>query len=144
MISDGAGYNTHLATEYYHGAKEPHDNPSFAKYTVATYNLRYGGPDDTAPGDDSQDPELVYDPVKAWDATPLPAGTDDDGDGYLDYFKGYQWLQATDPDSAGTMSASVTGRKVYRGGINIDGYGKPLMTVPENAHSLSKMIGGKL
>lgn len=141
MISDGAGYNTHLATEYWNIAKEPYDNQRFAKYAVATYNLRYGGPDDTAPGDDSQDPELVYNPEKAWDDTPLPEGTDAEGDGYLDYFKGYQWLQATDPDSAGTMSAIVTGRKVYRGGINIDGYGRPLVTVPEVAKRKGKSCG---
>ena len=53
MISDGAGYNTHLSTEYWHGTKQPYDHPSFAKYPVATYNLRYGGPSGTAPGDNS-------------------------------------------------------------------------------------------
>ena len=141
MISDGAGYNTHLSTEYWHGEKQPYDNPRFSKYAVATYNLRYGGPNGTAPMDNSQDPELVYDPIKAWDNTPLPEGTDDDGDGYPDYFAGYQWLQGTDPDSAGTMSAIVTGRKVYRGGINIDGYGNPLRTVPEIAKRKGKSCG---
>ena len=35
MISDGAGYNTHLATEYWHGKKQPYDNPRFAKYSVS-------------------------------------------------------------------------------------------------------------
>lgn len=141
MISDGAGYNTHLSTDFWNGAGEPYDRPPFTQYAVATYNLRYGGPDDTAPGDDSQDPTLIYDPASAWDDTPLPAGTDDDGDGYFDYFKGYQWLQATDPDSAGTMSAIVTGRKVYRGGINVDGFGHPLLTVPEIAKSVGKSTG---
>ncbi len=141
MISDGAGYNTHLSTEYWHGKKQPYDNPKFIKYAVATYNLRYGSPDGAAPMDDSQDIDLVYDPIKAWDNTPLPEGTDDDGDGYPDYFAGYQWLQATDPDSAGTMSAMVTGRKVYRGGINMDGYGNPLRTVPEIAKRMSKSCG---
>lgn len=72
---------------------------------------------------------------------PLPEGTDDDGDGYPDYFVGYQWLQSTDPDSAGTMSAMVTGRKVYRGGTNIDGYGNPLMIVPEIAKKKGKSCG---
>lgn len=74
MISDGAGYNTHLSTEYWHGEKQPYDNPRFAKYAVATYNLRYGGPDGTAPGDNSQDPTLVYDPKKAWDDPPPSRG----------------------------------------------------------------------
>lgn len=140
MISDGAGYNTHLATKFWN-AKELYDNQRFAKYPVATYNLRFGGPDGTAPGDDRQDPELVYDPEKAWDDTPLPEGTDDDADGYLDYFKGYQWLQATDPGSAGTMSAIVTGRKVCRGGINIDGYSRSLVTVTEVAMRKGKSCG---
>jgi alkaline phosphatase len=136
MISDGAGYNTHLAAEYWHGKKQPYDHPSFAKYPVATYNLRMSGP-----GDDTQDPALVYDTARAWDAAPLPYGTDADGDGYLDFFKGYQWLQATDPDSAGTMSAIVTGRKVYRGGINVDGLGNNLVTVPEVAKAKGKSVG---
>ncbi|MGD9310013.1 MAG: alkaline phosphatase [Desulfosarcina sp.] len=141
MISDGAGYNTHLATEYWHGSKQPYDSPRFFKYPVSTYILRHGGSNDTAPGNESQDPKLVYDAAKAWDDTPLPAGTDEDKDGYPDYFKGYQWLQATDPDSAGTMSAIVTGRKVYRGGINVDGYGRPLLTVPEAAKQKGKSVG---
>ena len=144
MISDGAGYNTHLSTEYWHGRKQPYDNHNFTKYPVATYNLRYGHPTDRlnlAPGDDTQDPQVVYDPVMAWDDTALPAGTDADGDGYPDYFAGYQWLQATDPDSAGTMSAIVTGRKVYSGGINVDGFGKPILTVPEVAKARGKSTG---
>jgi alkaline phosphatase len=136
MISDGAGYNTHLSAEFWKGEKQPYDHPNFAKYAVATYNLRVSGP-----GDDTQDPALVYDPQKAWDATPLPYGTDDDNDGYLDLFKGYQWLQATDPDSAGTMSAIVTGRKVYRGGINVDGLGGLLVTAPEVAKMNGKSTG---
>jgi alkaline phosphatase len=139
MISDGAGYNTHLSTEYWHGMKQPYDNQKFKKYAVATYNLRYGGPDGTAPYNDTQDPELVYDPTKAWDDDPVSG--DADGDGYPDYFEGYQWLQSTDPDSAGTMSAIVTGRKVYRGGINIDGFGNPLLTAPEIAKKYGKSTG---
>lgn len=141
MISDGAGYNTHLSTGYWQGTREPYNHPSFAKFAVATYNLRYGGPNNTAPGDDTQDTTMIYDPLKAWDDTPLASGTDDDGDGYPDYFQGYQWLQATDPDSAGTMSAIVTGRKVYRGGINVDGFGNPLLTVPEIAKARGKSTG---
>lgn len=77
----------------------------------------------------------------AWDDTYLGPNIDDDGDGYPDYFEGYQWLQGTDPDSAGTMSAIVTGRKVYRGGININGYGRPLLTVPEIAKARGKSTG---
>lgn len=103
-----------------------------------------GGPGGTAPGDDSQDPALVYDPLRAWDATPV-AG-DADGDGYPDYFEGYRWLQATDPDSAGTMSAIVTGRKVYRGGINIDGFGNQLVPAwvrGPNVRLFHMMVDGK-
>jgi alkaline phosphatase len=142
MISDGAGYNTHLSTEYWHGEKQPYDNPEFAKYPVSTYNLRYGHPDTPLtepPGSNKQLEELVYDPLMAWDDTPAPG--DEDGDGYLDYFEGYKWLQANDPDSAGTMSAIVTGKKVYRGGINVDGKGKLLKTVPEEAHKHGKSTG---
>lgn len=44
MISDGAGYNTHLATEYWHGAKQPYDNRFFSKYPVATYTCAMAAP----------------------------------------------------------------------------------------------------
>jgi alkaline phosphatase len=136
MISDGAGYNTHLSTEYWHGGKEPYDSEDFKKYPVSTYNLRKSA---DALDNNDQDPTLVYDHAKAWDDTPAPG--DDDGDGYLDYFEGYKWLQATDPDSAGTMSAMVTGLKVYRGGINVDGFGNPLLTAPEVAKAHGKSTG---
>jgi len=142
MISDGAGYSTHRATEYWHGAKQPYDMGGFQEYPVATYNLRHAHPTDArneAPGDDTQDPGLVYDPALAWDDTQVDG--DADGDGYPDCFAGYRWLQATDPDSAGTMSAIVSGRKVYSGGINIDGFGTPLLTVPEVAKAAGKSTG---
>jgi alkaline phosphatase len=139
MISDGAGYNTHLATRYWQGKKQPYETHRFSEFPVATYNLRYGGPEGTAPGDDSQDLSLVYDPLLAWDDSPVEG--DLDGDGYLDYFAGYRWLQSTDPDSAGTMSALMTARKIYRGGINIDGYGNNLWTVPEAAKAAGKSTG---
>ena len=42
MICKGAGYNTHLATTYFHGEKQPYDNQGFAKYAVPTYNLESG------------------------------------------------------------------------------------------------------
>ena len=141
MISDGAGYNTHLSTEYWHGKKQPYDNADFIKYTMTTYSLRKKGLFGPPPNNNSQDPAMVYDPVKAWDDTALPEGTDKDADGYLDYFKGYQWLQATDPDSASTMSAMVTGIKVYRGGINVDGFGEPILTAPEIAKAVGKSCG---
>lgn len=144
MISDGAGYNTHLSATYWLGKKEPYDNAHFVKFPVSTYNLRNGNPIDplhSPPGNDTQDPRVVYDPAHAWDATRLPPDMDADSDGYPDYFLGYQWLQSTDPDSAGTMSAIVTGRKVYRGGINVDGYGNPLRTVPEAAKAAGKSTG---
>ena len=141
MISDGAGYNTHLSTEYWQGGKQPYDNSDFIKFPMTTYSLREKGLLGAPPNNNSQDPALVYDPVKAWDDTALPEGTDKDADGYLDYFKGYQWLQATDPDSASTMSAMVTGIKVYRGGINVDGFGEPLLTAPEIANAVGKSCG---
>jgi alkaline phosphatase len=39
------------------------------------------------------------------------------------------------------MSAIVTGQKVYRGGINVDGRGRPLLTVPEIAKYKGKSTG---
>ena len=138
MISDGAGYNTHLSTRYWSGAAQPYDSGNFLEMPVSTYNLRNGGGPN---GDFNQDPDIVYDIARAWDATPLPPGTDDDRDGYEDHFRGYQWLQGTSPDSAGTMSAMMTGEKVYTGGVNVDAAGSPLPTVPEAAKAAGKATG---
>ena len=80
MVSDGAGYNTHTATEYWFGEAEPYNNDAFTQFPTSTYNLRRGGSIDPDTGefnsrlppmDVSQDPEMVYDPAKAWDMTPM-------------------------------------------------------------------------
>ncbi len=137
MISDGAGYNTHQATNYYTGTAEPYDNSSFIKVPFSTYNLRSGaGALDT----NAQDQSLVYNTNKAWDDTPV-AGQASYNPSYAANFAGYEWLKNTAPDSAGTMSALMTGKKVYRGGINVDGYGNSLVTAAQAAKANGKMVG---
>ncbi|QQE10106.1 alkaline phosphatase [Planctomycetota bacterium] len=134
MVSDGAGYNTHLSTEYYTGSKAAYQNANWSQYATSTYNLRQGA---GSLDNNDQDPNLIYDPAKVWDTTPNAGSTGS----YPNHFNGYEWLKSTSPDSAGTMSSMVTGQKVYRGGMNVDGFGNNLLTAPEIAKANGKMVG---
>lgn len=150
MVSDGAGYGAHDMTTYWHGAPEPYDNDLWTDLPTATYNLRRGGSMDPATGefnsrlppmDLTQDPDMVYDPAKAWDRTPVEGGSETYPDTYTAVNQGYEFLRNTAPDSAGTMGAMMTGDKVYIGGINVDGMGNPLKTAAEYAKEQGKMVG---
>ena len=124
MVADGAGYNTWLASSYYHGTegREFYDGEGWIHLAMSTYPLRKSVADpDVVPPSELQDPDFVYDPVRAWDSAPAlgevgpyPAGC-----------RGYQWLRRA-PDSANTATALATGRKTYVGSINYDGYGQPI------------------
>ncbi len=137
MLADGAGYNTHAATKHFPGGEAPFRNDQWLKLPTSTYNLR-GGQGDL--DNDEQDPALVYDPVRAWDTTPVE-GESAYRKGFAAVNRGYEWLRATCPDSAGTMSALMTGRRIYYGAINVDGFGKPVLTVPEVAKASGRMTG---
>lgn len=128
LVSDGAGWAPHQATELWTGSAEPYNNSNWTQSVTSTYNLRSSA---GSLSDNNQDPNLVYDPAKYWDTTP----------GTTRAFAGYDWSATTAPDSAGTMSAMVTGEKVYKGGMNVDGFGNPLVTAAEVAKSNGKTVG---
>jgi alkaline phosphatase len=134
MISDGAGHNTWLATSMYQGkvGKQVYDQPGWSKVSCTTYPLTRS----TKPtGGEVQDRSLVYDPVKAWDATPTnspPGG-----------FAGYVYLTTTPTDSAAAATALATGRKTYNAAINWSNDNRPMLgqTIAEIAKKQGKSVG---
>ena len=125
MISDGAGFNTWLATEYYRGThgREIYDGEGWIKLACTTYPLNTSSKPKNS---GVQDPAVVYDPAKAWDAE-----------------NGYRYLKTTAPDSAAAGTALATGIKTYNNAINWTDDNQPMVgkTVPEIAHGLGKSAG---
>jgi alkaline phosphatase len=108
MVADGSGHNSWLATSMYRGlvGKEVYDQRGWRRFACSTYPLALS----QKPTGRGPDESLVYDPQKAWDATPLDAGQWS--------FAGYDYLAATATDSAAAATALATGRKTYKGAIN--------------------------
>jgi len=130
LIGDGAGYNTFLATAMYLGKFEPNtgktklefEGPEWLRVACATYPLSLSSkPQRTG----IQDPELVYDPAKAWDKQ-----------------RGYQWLTKTATDSAAAGTAMATGQLTYNNAINWSDFDQPLSpTLVEIAKKRGKSTG---
>lgn len=137
MVADGAGSNTLEATRLFTGAPLVMDAPEWSLSWVCTSKLRQG--DKPMPGAEglAQDPEVLYDSKKAWDATSVEGGAG----GYDFHFKGYQWLRATSPDSANTMTAVASGVRTYAGAINVDGNGTPVESMAHVARKAGKRVG---
>lgn len=125
MVADGAGYNAWAAEEMYAGTTGRHFRRAdgWVNLAVSTHPLR-AKPKRPVPGSEGllQDPEVVYDPAKAWDVAPEEGR----GGAFKWYFAGYKWQRKTETDSANTATAISTGRKTYVKGINVDGNGRPI------------------
>ncbi len=141
MIADGAGFNTWLAASLYQGTTgaEFYDGPGWVRLALSTYPLRAAADPPVAPELGTiQVPSFVYDPLRAWDPTPVAGGPDD----RPWYFAGYKWLRETRPDSANTATALGTGQRTYNGGINVDGRGRRIeRTLAALARSSGRRIG---
>jgi alkaline phosphatase len=142
MIADGAGYNTFRATSMHEKRtdEQVYDAEEWTRVAVATYALRSssGIPVHPVQCGEIQFPHLGYDPEKAWDTRWADGG----GDRFPYYFRGYEWLRTTAPDSANTMSAIATGRKMYRGSINTSGIGEPIEdTLASLANRSGRRVG---
>ncbi len=130
MIGDGAGYPCWIATAMFQGKFDAQtsrtqlvvDEPGWLHLAASTYPLSLS----TKPRrSGEQDPEVVYDPEKAWDRV-----------------VGYSWLVKTATDSAGAGTAISTGRKTYNNAINWSDWDQPLEpTLVEIAKSLGKSTG---
>lgn len=134
MVSDGAGFNVWAASDMYEGklGKQVYDQPGWVRLGCTTFPLNHTG---KPTGDEKQDARLVYDPAKAWDATPIG---DKPGD-----FAGYKYLKSTATDSAASATALATGRKTYNGAINWADDDLPMLgqTIVEIAKTEGKKVG---
>lgn len=112
LISDGAGYGSWQAAEYFHYGelnKALFHQDGWSHYACSTHmadlyeNKRATG---------QQNVHVIYDSKKAYDQRSEPAliGSGD--------FRGYNWLKRTMADSAGSGSAISTGIKTFSGAIN--------------------------
>ena len=134
MISDGAGYNTWLAASMYQGkvGKQVYDQPGWIPLSCSTHPLNL--PHEPT-GDTEQNPAIVYDPLKAWDATPRSA--------IAGNFAGCFYLIKACTDSAAAGTALATGRKTYNSAINWSNDNQPLreQTIAEIAKAQGKSVG---
>ena len=145
LIADGAGYNTWLASSYYEGTygREFFDgeDSGWTHAAVSTYPLRTG----REPLGLTQDPDVVYDPTRAWDdrivETVNPGRHIVPRVLYPDRFAGYRWHRETFADSANTATAMATGVKTFNNAINVDGNLRPLRTIAEIAHDSGRKTG---
>ncbi len=134
MVSDGAGFNTWMAVDMYQGklGKQVYDQSEWIRLGCTTFPLNQSS---KSTGDDKQDRRIVYDPAKAWDATPR---SNKPGN-----FAGYKYLKTTATDSAASGTALATGRKTYNGAINWSNADRPMLgqSIAEIAKTRGKSVG---
>jgi alkaline phosphatase len=137
MIADGSGHNNWLAASLYQAklGKQVYDRPGWQRFACSTYPLNLSR---KPTGNEKQDPKVIYDPVKAWDATVVESkktGTKS--------FAGYAYLKTTYTESPGAATALATGRKTYINAINWSNDNRPLrgLSIAEIAKACGKSTG---
>jgi len=135
MIADGSGHNTWLAASLYQAklGKQAYDQPGWQRFACCTYPLSLS---QKPTGNETQDPKLIYDPRKAWDATVVPAKTTKN-------FAGYAYLMTTYTESPAAATAMATGQKTYNKAINWSNDNRPLrgLSIAEIAKVRGKSTG---
>ena len=130
MIADGSGFNSWNATSMYQGkwdaakgrSTQIYDSPGWVKYACSTFPLNTSK---LPTNRGEQDPKLVYNPSTAWDRQ-----------------KAYEWLKATNTDSAAAATALSTGHKTYNHAINWSDRNEPIRpTIAEAAKRAGKSAG---
>jgi alkaline phosphatase len=114
MISDGQGYNTIKATNYWTGATPVYENFPY-RYGCSTFSAGKIGPPPV--------PAIGYDPFQAW----------------ADF--NYVITPSSATDSASAASALATGVKIYDNQLNLSTTGAQLKTITEIAGELGKSSG---
>ena len=137
LVSDGAGFNTYNATNHYNGTNSLQEGAGWASYGLSTYPLRTGTSPIAGPAGLAQDPNTVYSSANAWDTDPNPGSPPSPLE-----FDGYVWHNSTAPDSANTISSTMTGVKTYNNAVNVNGNGSPVQTFAEIAHAQYGMRTG--
>lgn len=123
MIGDGCGFNSYAAASMYEGrlGKEIFNGPKWITQSMSTYPL---GIIEKPQMTGIQNPELVYDPQKAWDPQ-----------------NGYKWLIDTPTDSGASASAYSTGSKTYKHSICWSDLDKPMVNMADYCAKFDKAIG---
>ena len=114
MISDGQGYNTVKATDYWTGTTPVYESFPY-QYGVSTFSAGKIGPPPI--------PSIGYDPAQAWSS--------------FNYVK----TPNSFTDSASAATALATGVKIYDNQLNISTTGLNLKTITEIAQGLGKASG---
>lgn len=120
FVSDGASWGTVDMASYWEFGelgRQPYDD----------FAVRLGMT--TEP---FSDPQRVYDPEAAWDATP----TGDD-----DFFAGYRTIKEGATDSAAAGTALATGVRTLNGRISTDVDGAPLRFVSQDMKASGRSVG---
>jgi len=114
LISDGQGYNTVMATDYWTDTTPVYETFPI-QYGVSTFSAGKIGPPPI--------PAIGYDPVQAWSNF------------------NYVITPNSATDSASAATSLATGVKVYDNQLNISTIGMQLMTITEIARDLGKASG---
>ena len=130
LISDGAGFNTYKATNFYNGSNTIQEGAGWNSFAMSTYPLRTGTAPIAGAAGLAQDPNTVYSSANAWDTDPNPGSPPSTLE-----FDGYNWQNSTAPDSANTISSTMTGVKTYNNAVNVNGNGTPVAAFAELAHT---------
>lgn len=133
LVADGAGFNAYKSTNSYTGTSPTVYDSSWAAFALSTYPLRTGTSPIAGSTGLAQDANTVYASPKSWDTTPRAGALE---------FEGYNWHNTTAPDSANTISSSMTGVKTYNNAVNVNGNGVPVASFAEIASQRAGMRTG--
>ncbi|MCY2990440.1 MAG: alkaline phosphatase [Planctomycetota bacterium] len=130
MIGDGAGFQCWHVASMYQGrwdaaqrrSTQVYDGPGWLPLACSTHPLNTS-PRPTGLG--VQDPQVVYDPAKAWSGAAATT-----------------WLKAAYTDSAAAATALATGQKTYDKAINWSDWDEVIWpTITELAKARGKSVG---
>ena len=132
LVADGAGQTVYDSTAFFNGERalvERDDSWNKSFMSVFPYRRDVNANNLGTPGFTGQDPTLLYSSDQAWNTAPtgLTGGSAFDADRTLE-FEGYAYHDRSSPDSANTVSQSITGVKTYNNGVNVDPSGNALPT----------------
>ena len=146
LVADGGGQTVYDAAAFYNGQRSLVEQGAAAgtwqKAFVSTYPLRRDVSPANLGTNFGQDPSLVYSSARAWNTTPtgMTGGSALNRDRTLE-FEGYAYNDRSSPDSANTISQSLTGIKTYNNGLNVDGSGNYLPTFTRAIANAGRSVG---
>lgn len=123
FVMDGGGYNQYLAASMANDrvGREVFQGSGWFSSSASSYCLQMTKePKKTG----EQDPEIVYNPVKAWSVE-----------------DNYKWLQSTPTDSGASASAYSTGSKTYKHSLCMSDFGVAQKNINDLYRAAGKSVG---